>query len=137
MGQWTIQRWTVMQLLLFWPVLHRSSPPDVCNSVADYHQAADLDKVFFNNHHDLLKTLHHGRPHQEPNLINSNSNSKEAGNNDNSFQFHFKHSSRSLSVIGYVLSQSTPPSSKLCLSVHTSVYVPWMLHNFSSIELQS
>merc|ERR1711997_507919 len=62
-------------------------------------QTADLDKVFFNNHQNLLKTLH-GRPHQEPNLINSNSNSKQAGNSDNSFQFHFKHSSRSLSVIG-------------------------------------
>merc|ERR1711997_436862 len=62
-------------------------------------QTADLDKVFFNNHQNLLKTLH-GRPHQEPNLINSNSNSKQAGNTDNSFQFHFKHSSRSLSVIG-------------------------------------
>jgi hypothetical protein len=91
---------SLLKFCLLWTVLHRSSPPDVCNSVADYHQAADLDKVFFNNHHDLLKTLHHGRPHQEPNLINSNSNSKEAGNNDNSFQFHFKHSSRSLSVIG-------------------------------------
>merc|ERR1712088_10656 len=90
---------SLLKFCLLWTVLHRSSPPDVCNSVADYHQTADLDKVFFNNHQNLLKTLH-GRPHQEPNLINSNSNSKQAGNTDNSFQFHFKHSSRSLSVIG-------------------------------------
>jgi len=92
---------SLLKFCLLWTVLHRSSPPDVCNSVADYHQAADLDKVFFNNRNDLLKTLHHGRPgHQEPNLISPNSNSKQDGNNDNAFQFHFKHSSRSLSVIG-------------------------------------
>jgi len=92
---------SLLKFCLLWTVLHRSSPPDICNSVADYHKTADLDKVFFNNHQDLLKTLQHGRPqYQEPNLISSNSNSKQAGNHENSFQFHFKHSSRSLSVIG-------------------------------------
>merc|ERR1712008_118779 len=62
----------------------------------------DLEKVFFNQH-DLLQRLH-GRQHSLNNhhdILDPNSNSKTTGkNSENAFQFHFKHSSRSLSVIG-------------------------------------
>jgi len=90
---------SLLKFCLLWTVLHRSSPPEVCNSVADYHQA-DLEKVFFNQH-DLLNRLQHRNSNSDihHDVIDSNSNSK-AGNSDNAFQFHFKHSSRSLSVIG-------------------------------------
>merc|ERR1719270_3006272 len=90
---------SLLKFCLLWTGLHRSSPPDVCNSVADYHQA-DLEKVFFNQH-DLLNRLQHRNSNSDihHDVIDSNSNSK-AGNSDNAFQFHFKHSSRSLSVIG-------------------------------------
>lgn len=92
---------SLLKFCLLWTVLHRSSPPEVCKSVADYHQD-DLEKVFFNQH-DLLQRLQH-RQHSLNNhhdILDPNSNSKTAGkNSENAFQFHFKHSSRSLSVIG-------------------------------------
>merc|ERR1711956_88617 len=92
---------SLLKFCLLWTVLHRSSPPEVCNSVADYHQE-DLEKVFFNQH-DLLQRLQH-RQHSLNNhhdILDPNSKSKTTGkNSENAFQFHFKHSSRSLSVIG-------------------------------------
>jgi len=92
---------SLLKFCLLWTVLHRSSPPEVCNSVADYHQE-DLEKVFFNQH-DLLQRLQHRQNsfNNHHDILDPNSNSKTAGkNSENAFQFHFKHSSRSLSVIG-------------------------------------
>jgi len=88
---------SLIKFCLLWTVLHRSTPPEVCNSVADYHQS-DFNKVFFNQQ-ELLKRLQHSHP-QSNNILDSHSNSKADSTRDNAIQFHFKHSSRSLSVIG-------------------------------------
>merc|ERR1711997_857557 len=53
----------------------------------------------FFNQQELLKRLQHSHP-QSNNILDSHSNSKADSTRDNAFQFHFKHSSRSLSVIG-------------------------------------
>jgi len=93
---------SLIKFCLLWTVLHRSTPPEVCNSVADYHQS-DFNKVFFNQQELLnrLKLNSHHHP-QTNDILDSNSNSKTAidTTRDNAIQFHFKHSSRSLSVIG-------------------------------------
>ena len=93
---------SLIKFCILWTVLQSSKPPKVCNSVLyseDYHHDQEaIDKVL-TKHHGLLKRLQ---------KYNNNNNADDILDPDSAitradgspFQFHFKHSSRSLSVIG-------------------------------------
>jgi len=92
----------LIKFCLLWSVLQRSEPPEVCDSVfsmEEFADAHDLQTVFSN--HGLLKRLqiHDANPESANDFLNVD-NSKDSSNENNAFQFHFKHTSRSLSVIG-------------------------------------
>ena len=91
----------LVKFCLLWSVLHRNKPPEVCNkvlnSMENYH-SADLDKVFFSQNGILKKIQNY--PSMHGNSEDVLSPEVERDLHDNAFQFHFKHSSRSLSVIG-------------------------------------
>ena len=83
----------LIKFCLLWSVLQRSKPRDVCDSVFSMEELADqnnLQTVFSN--HGLLKRLQHTDDILDPQTDEVKDN--------NAFQFHFKHTSRSLSVIG-------------------------------------
>lgn len=92
----------LIKFCLLWTVLQRSQPPKVCNSVLDMDEfpmnQSEVDKVLLAHNAGILKrmnqknSLHHYNSADD--ILDPNTDS------DNAFQFHFKHSSRSLSVIG-------------------------------------
>lgn len=94
----------LMKFCLLWTVLQRTKPPDVCNSVLNrdpnkFHDL-NMDKVL-DHHHEFtkqFKTLSDGysakTAKKDPQLIHT------SAMNNHPFQYQFKHSSRSLSVIG-------------------------------------
>jgi len=97
----------LMKFCLLWTVLQRTKPPDVCNSVLSQqhqqHKFHDLDKVL--DHNEFIKKFQHGNsadasitsPKKQDHILLGSANNLQ---NNHAFQYHFKHSSRSLSVIG-------------------------------------
>ena len=81
----------LIKFCLLWSVLQRSKPPEVCDSVLsnEEYNHNNLQTVFSN--HGLLKRLQNTED-----ILDPHTDDKE----NNAFQFHFKHTSRSLSVIG-------------------------------------
>lgn len=91
----------LIKFCLLWTVLQRSQPPKVCNSVLDMDEfpmnQAEVDKVLLAHNAGILKRMNQNQNslhHYNDDILDP---SRDA---DNAFQFHFKHSSRSLSVIG-------------------------------------
>ena len=82
----------LVKFCLLWSAIHRSKPPEVCNNVLNMEnlQNTHLDNVFFNQ-----KRLNF-QNHAIDDILDPHS----SDDMENPFQFHFKHSSRSLSVIG-------------------------------------
>lgn len=86
---------TLVKFCLLWSVFQRAQPPSACNEVLMMDQD-QVEQVLTNK--DWLKKLN---AHQEnAKLRNSYLNQMHHGNSMNAFEFHFQHSSRSMSVIG-------------------------------------
>ena len=87
----------LIKFCLLWSVLQRSQPPEVCDSVFSMEGFADAHnlKTVFTNH-GLLKHSLNPEIMEEKDFLNPENKNEE----NNAFQFHFKHTSRSLSVIG-------------------------------------
>lgn len=80
----------LLKLCLLWSVLHRSPPPRACKSIMpEKYEPIDLSHVLRND----------GQLHINLEAINKFKN-REPELRDNSYRFHYRHSSRSLSVIG-------------------------------------
>ena len=91
---------SLIKFCILWTVLQRSQPPKVCDSVLkmeEYrHDQEAIDKVFLSNR-GLLKRLKMYNNYEDEDNQDILQPSRDT---NNAFQFHFKHSSRSLSVIG-------------------------------------
>ena len=89
----------LIKFCLLWSVLQRSKPPEVCDSVFSMEELANAHnlKTVFSNHGLLKRLQDHEQLDASDFLQNPSENESE---DNNAFQFHFKHTSRSLSVIG-------------------------------------